>query len=116
LLGLGEALAAIWKRMGGVLRGVIDFFAPLATALSQFFSGIGQAISESVSNMDYAQILDSISVGLLGGIVLLLRNFLKGGINVDMGGGLVDSVKEMFGGVTETLGAMQAQLKAGTLL
>lgn len=116
IAGLGEAVVRVWSRMGDVFQRVWDFFRPLTAAMQEFFGGIGQAISESVQNMDYSSMLDTINTGLFAGLVLIMRKFLSNGFNLDLGGGFLDAAKSALDGVTGTLQAMQTNLKADTLL
>lgn len=113
---LAESVSGIWKKMGDVAKKVWEFMKPIGEAIGDFFIELGNTISESVQSMDFDQILDMVNTGLLGGLVLMLKKFLGGGINVDVGGGLLDTIRESFGGLTDTMSAMQAQLKSGTLL
>lgn len=116
LHSLGNLITERWKAMTAAFQTFWNFIQPLRENIAEFFGGIAEAISGAFMNMDYAAVLDTISVGLLGGLVLAIRNFLKGGIDIGPDGpGFFDSIKDMFGGVTETLGAMQTQLKAGSL-
>ena len=98
------------------LQRFFEFLRPFVDRVREAFGGLGEAIANSIKTGDFDKVLDVVNTGLLGGIVLLLKKFTSGGINVDLGGGLVDSIKETFGGLTDTLGAMQAQLKSGTLV
>lgn len=112
---LGETTGKVWAWVTDALGGLISFFAPFASTMGKLFGGMGKAISDSVQDMDFNAILDLVNTGLLAGIALLIRKFLKGGVP-DVGGGLIDSIKGIFGGLTDTMGAMQTQLKAGTLV
>ena len=117
---MADAVANAWGRMGGVLQSVWDFMAPFASAVGDLFGSIGEAISKSVSDGDFSTILDTINTGLLGALVLAIRKFLSDGSIFSFGGGdsggFLDGIKETFGGLTDTLSAMQASLKAGTLM
>ena len=129
-----EPLGRIGEHIMNALGGVGTFFAdlwnkmqPAINAIGDGLSQLGQWIAEGFQNMDWSLALDGVNTGLLAGLVLLIRNFFNGGGLIDQlkglfsggaaaGGGLLDSLKEMFGGVTESLTAMQNNLKAKTLL
>lgn len=102
---LGEFFAKLREKIQPAVDGVVNAF-----------KNIGHAISESFSNGNFDKILGVVNTGLLAGIALLIRKFLKNGINVDVGGGALESIKNAFDGLTGTMNAMQAQLKANTLL
>lgn len=119
LESLGNAISAVWSRLGGVFQGIWNFLTPFANLVSDTFGRIGEAIAESVSDGDFSTVLDTINTGLFAALVLGVRKFLAGGSLFDFGGGgdgFLDSIKEAFGGLNDTLGAMQANLKAGTLI
>jgi tape measure domain-containing protein len=117
LEGLGNAIAAVWSHVGNVMAKVWQFFQPVARAMGDFFSGLGKAISSALTTGDFSTVLDIINTGLFGGLVLLVRKFLKDPkIGVDIGGGLIDSIKGAFGGLTDTLKTMQQQVKSKVIL
>ena len=117
---MGNAVAAAWGKMGDVLQGIWDFMAPFTAAVSEMFGGIGQAIADSVSTGDFSTVLDTINTGLFAALVLAIKNFTSDGSLFSFGGGdeggFLDSIKEAFGGLNDTLGALQANLKSGTLI
>lgn len=116
---MADWIARAWTNMGNVLQGVWDFMAPFANAVAGFFGRIGEAIASSVEDGDFSTVLDTINTGLFAALVLGIRNFLSGGSLFDFGGdtdGLVESIKDIFGGLNDTLGALQANLKSGTLI
>lgn len=116
---MADVVAAAWGRMGGVLKNVFAFMAPFAEGVANLFGSIGDAIASSVSDGDFSTVLDAVNTGLLGALVLSIRKFLSGGSLFDLGdsaGGFIDGVKEAFGGLNDTLGALQSNLKAGTLI
>ncbi len=127
---LGDRLASfknVGDWLGGAATAVGEFFAgaakwvqPALSALGDFGKQFWGAIQDSIASGNFNAILDLINTGFIAGIFLVFRGFFKnlkglfgGGKG---GGGLLDSVKEIFGGVTDTLSAMQSQLKAKTLL
>lgn len=138
LEGLGEAFGRFADRFAS-FAGIGDWIGKAAPAVAEFFQGIGewmqpglekigefgklffQAIMDGLSSGSFSGVLDLINTGLIAGIFLLFKNFfgsLKGlfGGGKGGGGGIADSIKEIFGGVTDTLSAMQDQLKSKTLL
>lgn len=117
LKGVGENISRIWDGVAKAFEAVSNFFAPLATRLATFFGDFGKMIADNMKNVNFNTVLDTINTGLFAGLVLIIKKFLKGGMpEINIGGGVFDSIKKAFGGLTDTLGAMQANLKAGTLL
>lgn len=117
LAGLGENISKIWDGVAKAFEAVSNFFAPLATRLAKFFGDFGKTIADNMKNVDFNTVLDTVNTGLFAGLVLIIKKFLKGGMpEINIGGGVFDTIKKAFGGLTDTLGAMQANLKADTLL
>lgn len=116
LKGMIDAVTKVWSYLGDMFGKVFTFFTPMALAIGDFFFNLSNTISESLASMDFNQILDMINTGLFAGLILIIKQFLGGGMNIDVGGGMLETIKESFEGLTGTLSAMQAQLKAGTLL
>jgi tape measure domain-containing protein len=116
LKNVGGGISKVWSKVLDLLKGVFKIFEPLMGEFSKFFDGLGDKINEGFSNADYNGILDGINTGLLAGLVLLFKKFLAGGINIDLGGGVLDTIKDSFEGLTGVMSAMQAQLKAGALI
>jgi tape measure domain-containing protein len=117
---LGDAIIKVWSGIGKFLAAAALIFEPIATKFTSFFQGFGKTIQDSFKNVDYGKLLDSINTGLLAGIVLLLHKFIKNGMNINVGseagGGFLSSIKDAFGGITDTMKAMQANLKANVLI
>jgi len=116
---MGDAIARAWSGVFGILQNVFAFMAPFATEMSNLFGQIGEAISTAVTEGDFSVILDTLNTGLFAALVLGIRKFLSGGSIVDLGdagGGFLDGIREAFGGLNDTLGALQANLKSGTLI
>lgn len=117
---LGQLLSKIWAKLSQVLKNVLKSIAPITAKIGELFSSMMDTISNAMSSGDFSQVLDGLNTGLLGGFLLIIRKFLKNAsfsiFSDDVGGGLFGSITESFENLTGTLKAMQAQLKAGTLL
>lgn len=113
----GSGLTKIWDSFAKIVKGLLDFFAPLGQKIADVAGKIGTGISDAMKNVDFNTVLDGINTGLFAGLILLIRKFFKGGFAKEVeGGGLIDTIKGVFGGLTDTLSAMQTTLKAGTLI
>jgi tape measure domain-containing protein len=115
LEGLFSTIQAAWGRFLNVLQTLSPFFASMLQKFSDAFAQIPTIIQDSVSNGDYSAMLDTINTALFGGLVLMIRKFIKGG-GADLGGGFLNSITSTFGELTNTLKAMQEQIKSKTLL
>jgi tape measure domain-containing protein len=114
--GLADIVAKAWGGLIGALKKVGNFMAPLIGMITAAFGGLFNAIAESLKSGDFSGITDALNTGLFAVLVLAIKNFLKGGINIELDGGIVKSIKETFGGLTDVLSAMQAQIQSKTLM
>jgi tape measure domain-containing protein len=90
-----------------------------AKKLVVFLGNVGSAIGGFLQsgNFDFSKILTGINTGLFAGFLLLLKKFVDKFRNDDDGlGGIVDTIKESFEELTNTLKTMQNVLKATILL
>ena len=72
-------------------------------------------ISKTLSQAEFNTVLDTVNTGLFAGLLLLVRKFIND-FSLDFGGGFMSSIKDSFEALTGTLSAMQANIKADTLL
>ena len=113
---LARMVGKAWDALLGVLSQVGDVMAPVIGVITAAFGRLFDAIADSLRSGDFSGINDALNTGLFAVLVLAIKNFLKGGLNIQLDGGLVKSIKEVFGGLTDTLGAMQAQIQSKTLM
>jgi tape measure domain-containing protein len=106
----------LWGPFGDALSKVGAILDRVWDAISNWFGELGQKLAAVMGPGDFDATLDAINVGLLGGISLMIGKWLKGGINFDLGGGLLESIKKTFGELTGVLSAMQTEIKADALL
>lgn len=116
LSGISDRLASAFGRLGQVFEGFKNILSELWDYISSFFSELGSKIAEAMGPEDFDAAVDVVNVGLLGGIALLLRRFISGGITLDFGSGILAQVSGVLEGLTGTLQAMQANVQADTLM
>lgn len=116
LAGIGGQFQKIWDRIADIFSKVRSALQPLADVIGGALSGLGSAIADALDETDWNAVFDAINLGLLAGIAYLIKKFLSSGIKLDVGGGLFESIKGTFGALTDTLTAMQTQIKAKSLL
>jgi len=104
------------NRLTQVFQKVRDALEKVWGYISTWFKELGNNLAEALGPGDFDAAVDAVNVGLLGGIVLLFKKFMKNGFKLDVGGGVVDKIKESLDGLTGTLQAMQTNLKANALL
>jgi tape measure domain-containing protein len=120
---VADRIGQRWKELGGIwdwladkLGAVGKVLATVGKAIGKFAKELGQKIADLFTPGSFKLALDAINTGLLGGIVLLFRNFLKNGLNIDLTGGMMTSVKGMFDELTGTIKTFQTQIKANALM
>lgn len=121
LNGAVTGMSNVWNAFGKAFQKMFTFFQPIAQAVGTIVAGIGDQLSNMLSGANYSTALDTLNTAFFGGIVLMIRNFLKksqdegGGIKKAIGG-IFEQVSGILEGVTGNLEAMQQNLKADTLL
>lgn len=117
---VGERILDPVQRVGEKLRGMFEVIVRLmkeaGSKVGEAMRGIGDAIAKSFTGDSFDQVLDVVNTGLLAALVLMFKKFFSNGVQIDVGGGLFDSIKETLGSVTEAAQNMQANVKADTLL
>lgn len=112
----------LWQRLVDGVKGFLDFVGGAGSSISGAGDGIGQALGEFFSNFDFSVLTGLLNAGAIGGLILFINNFAKNIIGKLMdalggaGGGIIDTIKDAFGTLTDTMEAMQARLKADTLI
>lgn len=125
LLTFGEAVESAGdgaEKGKSAIERFFDFFKNIASKVKDFVAPLTENISGMFEDIDYDQVMKGIQTGLLGGLVLVIKQL--GGVfsNIslfsggDDGPGFIDKIKEGMDGLTGTLSAMQANLKASMLV
>ena len=133
--GLGEFISAILSfgsaseevaedatSMKDKIQAVFDFLLNIGRKVANFVQPVSDAIINLFSGMDYDQVMQGLQTGLLGGLVLVIKQLggVLGNFSLFAGGddgpSFLDKMKEAMDGLTDTLSAMQANLKASALI
>lgn len=113
---LFEGIMSLSEPVKNFFEGFMDILDNVAEALGQWLSELGDKLRDAMGPGDFDAVLDALNVSLLGGIALLISKFLSGGINLDIGGGLLGGIKDSFEELTGVLEAMQTSIRADALL
>lgn len=120
LQGVGDKVAEVWDKVVKKFQELNKKLEPVRKAISDFFSGMIDKIKEYLAEGDFSGALDVINTGLIAAIALAIRKFIKNFTlfpkGEDSGGGFLDTIKDAFGGLTDTLDQMQNTLRSGTLV
>jgi hypothetical protein len=112
-----ESWGDAWKNIGNAIKSVWEWLQPFFQWIGEAFANIKSVASEFFASMDFSLLVGALNVGLLGGVILIVKRFMDKlpGMFSNIGGGIFDSIKGVFTSLTDTLGAMQAKLKAEVL-
>ena len=113
------AVEAAWKKFmdsftnsGNLLQSAVD-------TITQVFIALGPAISNAISSINWNGILAVVRTGLLGGLFLVVKNFLGDGSLVEqfsgLGAGIFKNISGSFSALEGSMVAMQNNIKAKTL-
>ena len=106
----------IWGPLKKALNSVADILDGAWNTIKDWFSGLGDNLSNPLNAPDFSAVLDTLQVGFLGGITALLLNFARNGFKLDIGGGILDNISDTFSELTGVFSAMQTNLKADALM
>ena len=121
---VASALATAWdwlidrvsefsKQLGDNLGDIGRFGAGIGSA----FAGIGKGIGEAFKNLDWDKVLEGAKVGLAGGLLVVINNFVKHmSFDQIFTGGMFGKIGDAFGQLTSTLKALQQQIKSEALM
>ena len=118
---LGQLLERIEAGWMKLVQSIANAdLGPMIEAISGAIQGISKAIGDAASNMNFEAILAVVRTGLLGGIVLMLKNFFGKGTFLDQigkgfGGGILANIWGSFDALRGSMVAMQNNIKADTL-
>jgi Tape measure protein len=113
---LVEKAKSVWEAFTGSFSRLFQRLQPAFAGIGAAFSHLGDSIVNSLNNANYTNVFQAINTGLLGGIVLLFKKFLKGGVLGEAGSGFFANINKSLGAVTGTLVTMQKNVQASILI
>lgn len=102
-----------------VLISAAPSFEEIAEAFDKVFQKIRDVISNAMEGIDFNSGIDVINTGMLAGIVVMLRSFVKTLKKTSKEAGdnsLVSKIKDILDGVKDSLKAWQANINSKTIL
>lgn len=107
-----------WKAVGNALKAVWEFLQPAFQWIGEAFRNVKNAVTEFFKSADFNVLVGLLNVGAIGGASILLKKGIDKIVGVfkdNSLSGMKDKIKEIFGSVTDTFGAMQQKLKSESL-
>jgi hypothetical protein len=108
-----QKVVGLFKALGQEIKSALEKVWPL---IQQGFDELKQRLKDVLMPSDMSGVLDAVNVGLLGGLVILLKKFMKNGLKLDFGGGIMEKVAGTLDALTSKLQTMQQQIKVDMLL
>jgi tape measure domain-containing protein len=116
----GGRIATIFNRVVGVLRTVGNAIGDFVDGAVDKFGEMLDVFQGNGWDFNADTIMQALGIALGAGFIRVLSGLRNVIGNFDLfsgaGGGVLDSIRETLGGVTDVLGAMQTSLQAGALL
>lgn len=120
-----DRLARAWDEVVAALGRLWEKLLPIREAISTLFGDLGRELEKVFTDVNYDDTLDMVNTGLLAGLFLLFKGFFKkltgmgDGVKDDLMKHLttsVEGINDVLESLTGTLGAMQQNLQADTLM
>lgn len=113
---LGDFLMGIFRGLAGLIGKVAPVFASLAKNLGEVFGNFMDGIASAIQGADYNKLFDIFNGGVFAAIGIYIAKFMKSVSDiVGEGGGFLENIQELLGGVGDALNAFTGSLKADTL-
>ena len=113
---LGILISSVANTIVKIAKKTLPFFYKLGQGFATLFNSLAKTVGNIIQNFDINQLLTLINTGLIGGILVKLKQFIDSIKGVtENGGKILDSVKDILDGVKDSLEAYQNTLKAKTL-
>ena len=117
LTKLGGLIGKVFITLADAITKAAPYILKFGNIIGEALSKLAKRVSDAFKELKFDSISDLINTVLLGNIFISIKKFineLRGVTN--WGEGFVDSIKDILNGVKDSLAAMQASLKAKTLL
>ncbi len=118
----------VFSKIKSVIQKVLPVIMPIIDKLGIAFGNLRDKITESLDKAGFSGVLDFVNSILVGGLIFGLKKFVDSltGVTDGVGSGITgffqnfnafgSNINNVLISVKDTLGAYQAQLKAGTLM
>lgn len=132
LKSFGSGMDGVLGTLKGWGSSALEAIKGAFLAVAEWLTGLGSVIGDAISGIDFSTTFSGMSVGLLAALTGVMAYIAKNGLKFNFGEGLIDKLKDMlgmgdgggliatiketFGALTDTLTAMQTNIQADTLI
>ena len=115
-----EGVATVWNKFLDGVSNSGKVLKPAVDEIVKLVEGLGTAIGNAASGMNFDAILQVVRTGLFGALVLMAKNFFGSGsfvkqLTQGFSGGIFSNFSKSFGTLQGSLVSMQNNVKADTL-
>lgn len=118
--GIGSAWAWVTGQLEKHNEGLANIVNFLKDTASKVFGGFWDALKAAFSTGNFSTLLDTLNIGVLGGLAFTLKKLIDDGLNFNFsamfGVNAAEPVTNMIDAVTGTLEEMQTKIKAEALM
>lgn len=107
-------MKGLWDGFEKAMMAVVKVLDKVWQVIKDWFSTLGQQIADAIGPGDFSAVMDALNVSLIGGVFLLIKKYLKGGMTLNVG--FLDKIGESFSALTEHLKTMTLEVKAKALM
>lgn len=114
-----DPLVKAWEAVVKVFEWLGKVLAPVGKFLGEAFQNIKSVVTEFFKTLDFNVLVGLLNVGALAGVGLVIKKLvdtIKGIFSGGGGKGMWQTIKDVFGAVTDTFEEMQNTLKAASLI
>jgi tape measure domain-containing protein len=114
-----STLSTTWDKFTDAVANSGKVLRPMIEAMAEAMSGLGVALGNAASNINFEAILAVIRTGLLVGLTVMFKKFLgKGSLMEQLGGaggGILGNISGSFKALEGSMQSLQTNIKAKTL-
>jgi tape measure domain-containing protein len=111
-----DAMKKAWNGLVAAVTKIKDQLQPAIDSVVGVFNSFAQQLGDAIAHQNFDGVFKVIQTGLLGGILIAVKKALGGGLNINIGGEALKGLSASFEALTGNLKAMEANVKANTLL
>lgn len=111
-----DKASGAWQKFQSILKDVGDLVSPWFQKIAEEISNLGHILADAIRNADFDMVFAALNTTFLGGLFLVIKKALGGGLAEQFGGGLLTNISESFGALTGHLQAMQKNVQATMIL